>query len=138
MRSSPAGIALIRLAAVALAAVGVGLVLATFSTGASTADEEAGLQTVQVAVLFFGPIAALLTLAFIVVLALTRPVSMAMASRRRAARMVALAYAVLGLLAAALLASLPWALIGGLATAGCAAAAWWLLRERTDADGPVA
>ncbi|MFM7598479.1 MAG: hypothetical protein ACKOFP_01715 [Actinomycetota bacterium] len=130
MTPQSAGVALIRLAAVALAGVGMGLVLATFGTGASSADEEAGLATVQVAVLFFGPIAALLTLAFIVVLALTRPASMAMPSRRRAARGVCVAYLVAGLLAGVALMSLAWALIGSLVTAGCSGGAWWMLREQ--------
>jgi len=129
MSSQAAGVALLRLAAVTAAAITIGLVLATFSTGASTADEETGLETVQVAVLFFGPIAAIMTLAFIVVLALTRPASMAMPSRRRTARWVAVAYAVVGVLSALVLMALPWALIMGLGTAMAAGGAWWLLRE---------
>jgi len=130
MTPQSAGVALIRLAAVALAGVSMGLVLATFGTGASSADEEAGLATVQVAVLFFGPIAALLTLTFIVVLALTRPASMAMPSRRRAARSVCVAYGVAGLMAGVALMSLAWALIGSVVAAGCSAGAWWMLREQ--------
>lgn len=129
MNSQAAGVALLRLAAVTAAAISIGLVLATFSTGASTADEEAGLETVQVAVLFFGPIAAIMTLAFIVVLALTRPASMAMLSRRRTARWVAIAYVFLGVVSALALTALPWALIMGIATAMAAGGAWWLLRE---------
>lgn len=131
MSSESAGVALLRLAAFAAAAVAVGLVLATFSAGASSTDEAIGLQTLQVAVLFFGPIAALLTLAFIVILALTRPVSMRMPSRRRAARMVAIAYVVIGLLATLVLSTLAWGVIGGVSAAVASAAAWWLLRERT-------
>ncbi len=129
MKSQSAGVALLRLAAFAVAAIAVGLVLATFGVGAATADEDAGLQTVQVAVLFFGPIAALLTLAFIVVLALTRPVSMQMPARRRAARIVAISYVAVGLVTAIVLSSLPWAVIAGVGAAISSVGAWWLLRE---------
>ena len=129
MNAQSAGVALLRVAAVAAAAIGVGLVLATFTTGASTPDEATGLETLQTAVFFFGPIAALLTLAFIVVLALTRPASMAMPSRRRAARIVAAAYAALGVVSAVVLSTLPWAVAGGVIAAGASAGAWWLLRE---------
>ena len=135
MRSAPAGVALLRLAAFALAAIGVGLVLATFGAGASSTDESAGLATVQVAVLFFGPIAALLTLAFIVVLALTRPVSMQMPSRRRAARIAAIAYLAIGILTVIVLLSLPWAVISGLVAVVASAGAWWLLRETSAQTG---
>ena len=129
MKSQSAGVALLRLAAFAVAAIAVGLVLATFGVGAATADEDAGLQTVQVAVLFFGPIAALLTLAFIVVLALTRPVSMQMPARRQAARVVAIAYLALAILASVVLSTLAWAVIAGVGAAISSVGAWWLLRE---------
>jgi hypothetical protein len=76
-------------------------------------------------VFFFGPIAAIATLAFIVVLALTRPASLVL--RRRGARVVAVAYAVIGAGLAILLSSTWWGLLGGIASAGAAALAWWLL-----------
>ena len=123
--SSQAAAALLRLAAFGVAAVLVGVVLAVFATGASTSDEATGIATVQTAVFFFGPIAAIATLAFIVVLALTRPASLAL--RRRAARAVALAYAVIAAGLAALLSSTWWGLLGGIAAAIAAALAWWLL-----------
>jgi hypothetical protein len=123
--TSQAGVALLRLAAFCLAAVCVGLVLAVFAAGASTADEQAGIATVQTAVFFFGPIAAIATLAFIVVLALTRPASLAL--RRRAARAVAVAYAILGAALAIALASTWWGLLGGAACTLTAGLAWWML-----------
>ena len=123
--SSQAAAALLRLAAFGVAAVLVGVVLAVFATGASTSDEATGIATVQTAVFFFGPIAAIATLAFIVVLALTRPASLAL--RRRAARAVALAYVVIAAGLAALLSSTWWGLLGGLVAAIAAALAWWLL-----------
>ena len=135
MTSQSAGLALLRLAAFAVAAIAVGLVLATFGVGAATADEDAGLQTVQVAVLFFGPIAALLTLAFIVVLALTRPVSMQLPGRRQAARVVAIAYLALAIVASVVLSSLAWAVIAGGGAAISCVGAWWLLREPSSQAG---
>lgn len=123
--NSQAGVALLRIAAFGVAAILVGLVLAVFAAGASTPEEQTGIATLQTAVFFFGPLAAIATLAFIVVLALTRPVSLAL--RRRAARIVAIVYTVLGLGLAALLASTGWGLLGGLASAAAAAIAWWLL-----------
>ena len=135
MKSQSAGVALLRLAAFAVAAIAVGLVLATFGVGAATADEDAGLQTVQVAVLFFGPIAALLTLAFIVVLALTRPVSMQLPGRRQAARVVAIAYLALAIVASVVLSSLAWAVIAGGGAAISGVGAWWLLREPSSQAG---
>lgn len=120
-----AGAALLRLAAFGVAAVLVGVVLAVFAAGASTPDETAGIATLQTAVFFFGPIAAIATLAFIVVLALTRPASLAL--RRRAARVVAVVYAVIAAGLAALLSSTWWGLLGGIASAVAAALAWWLL-----------
>ena len=123
--NAQAGAALLRIAAFGVAAVLVGVVLAVFATGASTPDEGPGIATLQTAVFFFGPIAAIATLAFIVVLALTRPASLAL--RRRAARIVAIAYAVIGAGLAILLSSTWWGLLGGIASAGAAALAWWLL-----------
>ena len=123
--NAQAGAALLRIAAFGVAATFVGVVLAVFATGASTPDEGTGIATLQTAVLFFGPIAAIATLAFIVVLALTRPASLAL--RRRAARVVAVAYAVIGAGLAVLLSSTWWGLLGGIASAGAAALAWWLL-----------
>lgn len=120
-----AGAALLRLAAFGVAAILVGLVLAVFAAGASTPDETTGVATLQTAVFFFGPIAAIATLAFIVVLALTRPASLAV--RRRAARTVAVAYIVIAAGLAALLWSTWWGLLGGIAAAIAAALAWWLL-----------
>lgn len=123
--TSQAGVALLRLASFAVAAVLVGLVLAVFARGASTEDEVTGVATLQTAVFFFGPIAAIATLAFIVVLALTRPASLA--QRLRATRVVAIAYVVIGTGLAALLASTWWGLLGGAGAASTAALAWWLL-----------
>lgn len=123
--TSQAGAALLRLAAFGVAAILVGVVLAVFATGASTPDETSGIATLQTAVFFFGPIAAIATLAFIVVLALTRPVSLA--HRRRAARMVAVAYAVIAGGLAALLHSTWWGLLGGIASSAAAVLGWWLL-----------
>lgn len=123
--NSQAGVALLRLASLAVAAVLVGLVLAVFSRGASTEDEVTGLATVQTAVFFFGPIAAIATLAFIVVLALTRPMSLA--QRQRSVRVVALIYVALGTGLAALLRSTWWGLIGGTVAAIAAAVSWWFL-----------
>lgn len=102
--SSQAGVALLRLAAFAVAAILVGVVLAVFSTGASTPDETIGIATLQTAVSFFGPIAAIATLAFIVVLALTRPASLAV-----------------------LLSGTWWGLLGGIGSTAAAALSWWLL-----------
>jgi hypothetical protein len=123
--STQAGVALLRLAAFGVAATLVGLVLAVFSAGASTPDEVAGIATLQTAVFFFGPIAAIATLAFIVVLALTRPASLA--HRRAAARVVAICYAIVGAGLALMLASTWWGLLGGLASGIAAVLAWWLL-----------
>lgn len=123
--TSQAGAALLRLAAFGVAAVLVGVVLAVFAAGASTPDETTGIATLQTAVFFFGPIAAIATLAFIVVLALTRPASLAL--RRKAARVVALAYAVVAAGLAALMSSTWWGLLGGIASAVAAALAWWML-----------
>jgi hypothetical protein len=123
--NAQAGVALLRLAAFGVAATLVGLVLAVFSAGASTPDEVAGIATLQTAVFFFGPIAAIATLAFIVVLALTRPASLA--HRRTTARIVAVGYAIVGTGLALLLASTWWGLIGGLASGIAAVLAWWLL-----------
>ena len=120
-----AGVALLRLAAIGVAAVLIGLVLAVFARGASTPDEVTGIATLQTAVFFFGPIAAIATLAFIVVLALTRPASLAV--RLRATRIVAIAYVIIGAALAIALASTWWGLLGGTASAVLAALAWWLL-----------
>ncbi len=129
MNRMAAGVSLLRASAVLLAAAGIGLVLTVFATGAQDPDELQGLATVQAAVLFFGPIAAVLALAFIVVLALTRPTSMAIPGRRRGARGACWAYAALGLLGAVLLRDLPWAVVLGVGTTACAVAARWFLRE---------
>lgn len=123
--TTQAGVALLRLAAFGVAATLVGLVLAVFSTGASTPDEVAGIATLQTAVFFFGPIAAIATLAFIVVLALTRPASLA--HRRTTARIVTVCYTIVGAGLALLLSSTWWGLLGGLASGIAAALAWWLL-----------
>ena len=120
-----AGVALLRLAAFGVAAALVGVVLAVFGAGASMADEEAGIATLQTAVFFYGPLAAIATLGFIVILALTRPVSLA--QRRGATRIVAAAYAVIGLALAWLLAGQWWGLLGGGLSAACAAVSWWML-----------
>lgn len=132
--NAQAGVALLRLAAFGVAAVLVGLVLAVFATAASTPDEESGIATLQTAVFFFGPLAAIATLAFIVVLALTRPASLGL--RRRTTRNVALAYAAIGAGLALLLASTWWGLLGGTGSAVAAGLAWWLLGRRDPADGP--
>lgn len=132
--SSQAGVALLRLAAFGVAAVLVGVVLAVFSTGASTPDETTGIATLQTAVFFFGPIAAIAALGFIVVLALTRPASLAI--RRRAARIVAVAYAVIAAALAALLSGTWWGLLGGLASAAAASLSWWLLGRADEAHAP--
>lgn len=124
--NSQAGGALLRIAAFAVAAVLTGLVLAVFARGAATTDESQGIATLQTAVFFFGPLAAIAALAFIVVLALTRPVSLAV--RRRAARAVALAYCAIGVGLALLLATTWWGLLGGGAAAVAAALSWWFLR----------
>lgn len=123
--NAQAGVALLRLAAFLVAAVLVGLVLAVFARGASTSDEATGIATVQTAVFFFGPLAAIATLAFIVVLALTRPVSLAL--RRRAARLVAVAYALIGAALAITLSGTWWGLLGGSAAAIAAGLSWWFL-----------
>ena len=123
--SSQAATALLRLAAFGVAAVLVGVVLAVFAAGASTPDETTGIATLQTAVFFFGPIAAIATLGFIVVLALTRPASLAV--RRKATRVVAVVYALIAAALAALLSSTWWGLLGGIASAVAAALAWWLL-----------
>jgi len=132
--NTQAGVALLRLAAFGVAAVLVGLVLAVFATAASTPDEELGIATLQTAVFSFGPLAAIATLAFIVVLALTRPASLPL--RRRATRYVALAYAAIGAGLALLLASTWWGLLGGTASAVAAGLAWWLLGGRDPDEGP--
>lgn len=123
--NTQAGVALLRLAAFLLAAVLVGLVLAVFARGASTPDEVTGIATVQTAVFFFGPLAAIATLAFIVVLALTRPVSLSL--RRTTARYVAVAYALIGAALAITLSGTWWGLLGGTAAAVAAGLAWWFL-----------
>ena len=123
--NAQAGVALLRLAAFLVAAVLVGLVLAVFARGASTSDETTGIATVQTAVFFFGPLAAIATLAFIVVLALTRPVSLAL--RRRATRFVAVAYALIGAALAITLSGTWWGLLGGTAAAVAAGLSWWFL-----------
>lgn len=123
--SKQAGASLLRLAAFGVAAILVGVVLAVFATGASTPDEGTGIATLQTAVFFFGPIAAIATLAFIVVLALTRPVSLAV--RLGTARVVAIVYVVVAAGLAIVLASTWWGLLGGIASAIAAALAWWLL-----------
>lgn len=120
-----AAVALLRLAALGIAAVLVGVVLAVFAAGASAPSEAAGIATVQTAVFFFAPLAAIATLAFIVVLALTRPLSLLL--RRRATRIVAAAYALTGAVLAAALAGAWWGLLGGGLSAVCAALAWWML-----------
>ena len=126
-----AGVALLRLAAFGVAGVLVVLVLAVFGAGAAPADEETGLATVQAAVFFFAPLAAIATLAFIVVLALTRPVSLA--HRRRAVRVVTVVYAIIGAGLAAALSTTWWGLFGGLASAIAAVLGWWLLGRPRDA-----
>ena len=123
--NTQAGVALLRLAAFLVAAVLVGLVLAVFARGASTPDEVTGIATVQTAVFFFGPLAAIATLAFIVVLALTRPVSLSL--RRTTARYVAVAYALIGAALAITLSGTWWGLLGGTAAAVAAGLAWWFL-----------
>lgn len=120
-----AGVSLLRLAALGVAAVLVGLVLTVFAAGASTPDEATGIDTLQTAVFFFGPLAALATLGFIVVLAITQPRSLEV--RRRATRLIALAYAAAGIVLASLLSPLWWALLGGAASAVAACVAWWQL-----------
>lgn len=120
-----AGVTLLRLSAFGVVAVLVGVVLAVFAAGASTPSEEEGIATLQTAVFFFAPLAAIAALAFIVVLALTRPVSLRL--RRRTTRIVALAYAVTGAALAAALAGAWWGLLGGALSAVCAAIAWWML-----------
>ena len=134
--SNQAGAALLRLAAFGVAAVLVGVVLAVFAAGASTPDETTGVATLQTAVFFFGPIAAIATLAFIVILALTRPASLAV--RRKAARVVAIAYALIAVGLAALLWSTWWGLMGGIASAVAATLAWWLLGRPDTPMGPSA
>ena len=124
--SEQAGVALLRVAALGVAAVLIGLVLAVFAAGASSPDEQAGIGALQLAVFFFGPLAGIGALAFIVVLALTRPASMV--HRRRAARAVALAYVVVSMLLAVLLVGTWWGLLLALGSAGAAALAWWMLR----------
>ena len=132
--SSQAGVALLRLAAFGVAAVLVGVVLAVFSTGASTPDENSGIATLQTAVFFFGPIAAIATLAFIVVLALTRPASLAL--RRRAARIVAAAYFLVAGALALLLSGTWWGLLGGIGSAVAAALSSWLLGRPEGTGAP--
>lgn len=132
--SQQAAAALLRLAAFGVAAVLLGVVLAVFAKGASTPDEEAGIATLQTSVFFFGPIAGIATLAFIVVLALTRPASLAI--RHRAARLVAVAYAAVALGLAALLSGTWWGLLGGIASAAAAGLSWWLLGRPDAAAAP--
>lgn len=132
--SSQAGVALLRLAAFGVAAVLVGVVLAVFSTGASTPDENSGIATLQTAVFFFGPIAAIATLAFIVVLALTRPASLVL--RRRAARIVAVAYFFVAGALALLLSGTWWGLLGGIGSAVAASLSWWLLGRPEGTGAP--
>jgi hypothetical protein len=127
-----AGAALLRLSAFGVAAVLVGLVLAVFATGASDPDEVTGLATVQTAVFFFGPLAAIATLAFIVVLALTRPASLT--ARRRAARSTAAAYVVIGAALALVLMGTTWGLLGSAASGLAAFAAWALLGAPQEAE----
>ena len=127
--SAQAGVALLRLSAFAVAAALVGLVLAVFAAGASTTSEQTGIATLQTAVFFFGPLAAIAALAFIVVLALTRPESLV--HRRRAARGVAVAYAAIGIGIAIALSGTWWGLLAGTFAAVAAGLAWWFL-GRTD------
>jgi hypothetical protein len=126
-----AGAALLRLSAFGVAAVLVGLVLAVFATAASDPDEVSGLAMAQTAVFFFGPLAAIATLAFIVVLALTRPASLRV--RRRAARATAAAYVVIGAGLALVLMGTTWGLLGSAASGMAALAAWALLGTTQDA-----
>jgi hypothetical protein len=126
-----AAAALLRLSAMALVALAVGMVLAVFAAGAATADGEVGLATVQDAVFFFGPLAAIAMLALIIVLALTRPPSLRI--RRRATRGVAVAYAIVGIAIAVGLRGTWWVALGGAITALSAGLAWWLLGRPTPA-----
>lgn len=121
-----AGAALLRLSALGVAAVLVGLVLVVFAAGASDPEESTGIATLQTAVFFFGPIAAIAALAFIVVMVLTRPASLP--QRRRAARITAAAYAIVGALLAVLLMGTTWGLLVSAASAVAACGAWMLLR----------
>lgn len=122
-----AGAALLRLSAFGVAAVLVGLVLVVFAAGASDPQESSGLATLQTAVFFFGPLAAIATLAFIVVMVLTR--SSSLPHRRRAARAVSAAYAVIAALLAVLLIGSVWGLLISAASAVAACGAWMLLRD---------
>lgn len=126
------GVVVLRLAAFAAAGVMLSLVLATFMTAVQIAPligERESLDTVATAVLFFGPMAGILTLAFIVVLALTRPVSMRMPGRRRATRAVALGYIALGLVLAVWLRPLLWGWAIALLASTLGLLAWWLLHR---------
>lgn len=122
-----AGAALLRLSAFGVAAVLVGLVLVVFAAGASDPVESTGLATLQTAVFFFGPLAAIAALAFVVVMVLTRPASLPL--RRRAARATSAAYALIGALLAVVLIGTTWGLLVSAASGVAACAAWMLLRD---------
>lgn len=123
------GVGLLRLAATIAALLAVGFVLATFVSGAQFEDENEGIETLRSAVFFFGPIAAILTLAFIVILALTRPVSMRLPQRRAAARIVAVVYAICGIATAFGLRQVEWGWFFALLVTLLSAAAYALLRK---------
>jgi uncharacterized membrane protein len=127
--SQALAVGLLRLAATVAALLAVAFVLATFVSGAQFEDENEGIETLRSAVFFFGPIAAILTLAFIVILALTRPVSMRMPNRRAAARTVAVVYAIGGLLAALGLRQVEWGWFFALLITVLAGASFVLLRR---------
>lgn len=122
-----AGAALLRLSAFGVAAVLVGLVLVAFAAGASDPEESSGVATLQAAVFFFGPIAGIAALAFIVIMVLTRPASLP--HRRRAARAAAAAYAIVSALLAVLLMGTTWGLLIAAGSAVAACGSWMLLRE---------
>ena len=124
-----AGVALLRLAAVLAAALAVVFVLATFVAGTRFEDETVGIETLRTAVYFFGPIAAILMLAFIVILALTRPASMVIPHRRRAARIIAIIYMCGGILAAVALRQVGWGWALALASAAVAAGSYAFLHR---------
>ena len=126
------GVALLRLSAFAAAGVMVALVASIFMAAVQIAPlvgERESLDAAQLAVLFFGPLAGILTLAFIVTLALTRPVSMAVPSRRRTARGTALAYAILGAALALWFRPLAWGWAVALIGAVLALSSWLVLRR---------
>ena len=147
-RSARWGAATLRAASFLATALGAGLVLASVMAGQALLSDltptggAAAVNAAEAGLLFFGPITGMLALATIVVLALTRPVSMAWPARRRGARATAVGYAVLGLVAAWLLRPLDWAWIGSLVVAAAAIAAWWLLHRAepslVDGEWPAA